>query len=89
MAEIIAFDGNRKRACSKRALPDAAENKRQNQFDVARIVSNYYSGRSVTAIARQERVGLNHVEAVIRDNSRPVVAMPRRQMDRRLIGRAA
>jgi hypothetical protein len=89
MGEIIAFDGNRKRVCSKRALPRAAENKRPNQYDVARIVGNYYAGRTVTQIARQERAGLNHIEAVIRENSRPVVQIPRRQMDHRLIARAA
>ena len=89
MAEIIAFDGNRKRMCAKRALPQAAENNRKNQHDLARIVGNYYAGRTVTQIARQERVGLNHVEAVIRENSRPVVQIPRRQMDRRLLARAA
>ena len=89
MAEIIAFDGHRRRVCSSRAIPHAAENKRTNQHDVSRVVANYYAGRSVTAIAREERVGLLHVESIIRENSRPVVALPKRQMDRRLIGRAA
>lgn len=89
MAEIISFDGHRRRACAKRAVPQVAENKRPNQWDVARIVGNYYAGRTVTQIARQERAGLNHIEAVIRENSRPVVVIPRRQMDRRLLRRAA
>ena len=89
MAEIISFDGHRRRACAKRAVPHVAENKQPNQHDVARVVANYYAGRSITAIARQERAGLNHIEAVIRENSRPVVQIPRRQMDRRLLARAA
>lgn len=89
MAEIIAFDGHRKRVCCSRAVPHAAENKRTNQHDVSRVVANYYAGRSVTAIAREERVGLLHVESIIRENSRPVVTLPKRQMDRRLIARAA
>jgi hypothetical protein len=89
MAEIIAFDGHRRRVCSARAAPQTAENRKPNQHDVSRVVANYYAGRSVTAIARQERVGLNHVEAIIRENSRPVMPLARRQMDRRLIARAA
>lgn len=28
MAEIIAFDGHRKRVCSSRAIPHAAENRK-------------------------------------------------------------
>ncbi len=89
MAEIIAFDGHRKRVCSSRAIPHAAENKRKNQHDVSRVVANYYAGNSVTKIAHDERVGRNHVERIIRDNSRPVIQLPKRQMDRRLIARAA
>ena len=89
MAEIISFDGHRSRRCAKRAVPQVAENRQPNQHDVSRMVANYYAGRTVTQIARQERVGLNHVEAVIRENSRPVVQIPRRQMDRRLLARAA
>lgn len=89
MSEFIVFDGHRNRRCSTRALPNSAENSRPNQHDVSRVVANYFAGRSCTAIARQEHVGLNYVENIIRDNSRPVVSLPARKMDRRLIGRAA
>lgn len=72
MAELISFDGARNRisASTPRRYHPA------NRHEVTRIVRCYYGGMSGTSIARREKIGLNEVERLVRENSRPIDIKP-------------
>lgn len=72
MAEIISFDGSRHRCHAKTANRYHPANK----AEIVRLVGAWYGGLTATALARRERIGLNEVERIIRQNSRPVDVTP-------------
>jgi hypothetical protein len=76
MAELISFDGVRRRVMESTPLPQRKAPKRQNQWDVRRIVGSVYGGKDPALVMRDEHLCPSELVRVIVDNSRPVDVTP-------------
>lgn len=70
MSRIISFDDAVSRQKFARTNRKPLE-KTWNYQDTVRAVRSFFGGMTVSAIAARERVGLNFIEGLIRDHSRP------------------